>query len=302
MKNLKKILILSYYFPPSNFTGGKRTEFWVKYFHENGFYPIVITRQWNNNQISLLEKTKNNTLSIEHYETYEIHRLPYRRSLRDKMSKYNFLKILQKTITFLELLISNFSISILQYSNFYRYSLDILKKNDVQYLIASGRPFHLFHIGFKIKNQFPDIYWIPDYRDEWTTHEKYPKNNFLQKTLHALERNSEKKWTSNATKYISVSSYLCTNIEDLVKKPFIIIPNGFNSEKTIPSFNSPSFDGKHITLSYFGTIYPYQPIKELINTLKKLIIRYSNKYHLSIQFFGIDTIPEEEIKIKGHYE
>lgn len=298
--DLKKILILAYFFPPSNFVGGKRIELWVKYFHKNGYYPIIVTRQWNNNQTSLVEKITNNTLIIERHDTHEIHRLPYRRSFRDKMTKYKFLKLLQKTLTFLELVLSNFSISVLQYSNFYHHSLELLKKNDIKFLIASGRPFHLFHIGFNLKNHYPNIHWIPDYRDEWTSHEKYPKNNFLQKTLHSLECRSEKKWTSNATKYISVSSYLCNNIGGLVKKPSIVIPNGFHTEKSIPSSIYPNLLDEYITMSYFGTIYPYQPIGKLINTLKKLIDIHSTKYHFNIQFFGIDTIPQEEKKIKGY--
>jgi hypothetical protein len=44
---MKKVLILSYYFPPSGFVGGERTYSWYKYLNEIAYYPIVITRQWD---------------------------------------------------------------------------------------------------------------------------------------------------------------------------------------------------------------------------------------------------------------
>jgi len=43
---MKKILVISYFYPPCNLTASQRTESWAKYLHNSGFYPIIITRKW----------------------------------------------------------------------------------------------------------------------------------------------------------------------------------------------------------------------------------------------------------------
>lgn len=45
---MKKVLILAYDFPPYVSVGGLRPYSWYKYLHQSDVYPIVITRQWNN--------------------------------------------------------------------------------------------------------------------------------------------------------------------------------------------------------------------------------------------------------------
>ena len=65
---MKKVLIISYFYPPANFVGGQRTAAWAKYLHEYGYYPIIITRHWNEGQTDLVDKVKNNKLEIEKIE------------------------------------------------------------------------------------------------------------------------------------------------------------------------------------------------------------------------------------------
>jgi len=52
---VKKVLILSYFYPPANFVGAARTEAWVKYLPENNLFPIIITRQWKHNQTDIVD-------------------------------------------------------------------------------------------------------------------------------------------------------------------------------------------------------------------------------------------------------
>ena len=45
---MKKVLILAYDFPPYVSVGGLRPYSWYKYFKEFGLYPVIVTRQWDN--------------------------------------------------------------------------------------------------------------------------------------------------------------------------------------------------------------------------------------------------------------
>lgn len=295
---MKKVLIISYFYPPANFVGGERTASWAKYLHESGYYPIIITRQWNDEQTDITNKVKNNKLEIEYNATHEVHRLPFKLSLRDRCTKYKSLKPLQKTLTLMELVFSNFFIGALPYSNFYSYSKNLLaKQNDITILLASGRPFQLFFIGHILKKRFPHIHWIPDYRDEWTTHEKFPKSTLLNKFFHYLESKSEKSWTKNSSAFVTVSEHLSDNISKLIQKKAIISSNGFNGQQILPEKAKTNQKNETIVLSYFGTVYPYQPMKRLIECIIKLIEKHKNHYQILVQFCGVETIPEERNKM-----
>ena len=53
----KKILILCNDFPPVNSIGADRPYSWYKYFHEFNLYPIVITKNWQNEYMNIYTYT-----------------------------------------------------------------------------------------------------------------------------------------------------------------------------------------------------------------------------------------------------
>ena len=62
---MKKVVILSYFFPPANFVGAERTAFWAKYLKEFDIYPIIITRCWNDNETDVFSQLKSNNYKRE---------------------------------------------------------------------------------------------------------------------------------------------------------------------------------------------------------------------------------------------
>lgn len=252
--------------------GAQRTDAWAKYLHESGYYPIIITRQWNDEQTDIVNKVVQNELSVEKKETHEVHRLPYRRSLRDKCSDIFWLKPLQKLLTLKELVLSNYFLSALPYDNFYRYAKKLLHEDDsISILIASGRPFHSFHIGHVLKKEFPSIHWIPDYRDEWTTRSTNNIQPFVNKKILALESRKEKKWTSNASFFISVSEHWIENISKLIGKPGKLVLNGYNTyDKLKTSEVNVDTKSSELKVLYVGSIYDYQDFSMVLEAAKRL--------------------------------
>lgn len=280
---MTKFIIISYFFPPSNFVGGERTEAWAKHLHKSGVYPIIITRNWNENQKSITEKVSDNAYRIEKNEHYEIRRLPYKRTLRDKCSDYRVLKPIQKALTLWELITSNFSIKALPYSNFYTEAKKVLEEeSDIVGVIASGRPFQSFAIGHKLKKEFPSIFWMPDYRDEWTTHNFLNEARGGAKYINKLERKSELKWTANADHFITVSQPWKESIYKIIKKEGTAILNGYTNFIDIPDRNS---NPNQFTITYAGTLYHKQNIEPMINACKKLI---DQKQNIFLRFIGIE--------------
>ena len=230
---MKKILILSYYYPPANFVGAERIASFARHLHKFGVYPIIVTRNWNENQTNTYEEIKDNSFKHRIFETHEEFYLPYNRSWRDKLfGKTCFFCIsLRRILTFLELVASSVWIPALPYANLYTQARKLLKEQkDIQALIISGSPFESFHFGYELKKEFPHIHWIPDYRDELTTFQGYKGADFISKCKFILDQFNEKKWTSNSTTFISVSNNWVKNIGKFIHKEGFQIMNGFESD------------------------------------------------------------------------
>ena len=293
---MKKILIIAYFFPPSNFVGGARIKGWVHNLYKFGYYPIVITRQWNYHQNELTDKVQHNQYSIDKYDKYEVHRMPYRRTFRDLFAKYPKFWILQKSLTFLEIILSSIFIKSLPFSNFYKKSKEIIIKNsDIKYCICSGRPFQSFFIGYKLQKKYK-IKFIPDYRDEWNSHKNLNSKGLLNKILNKIHLKCELKWTKNCAFFISVSKSCVYSISKLIDIKGYTILNGFDDKSELININSEKKTDKEFVITYAGTLYEYQKIEILISSIQKLDSGLRNK--IKVYFIGVNMIPKEYSRIK----
>ena len=290
---MKKIIIISYFFPPCNFVGAERTSAWTKHLHKKGYHPIVITRQWNDGQTDLVDKLQINEAEHIKYDTHEEYRLPYKRTFRDWCAERRFLKPLQKILTLLEIISSTYFVRALPYSNIYQKARNILQNDpSINIVIASGRPFRSFHIGYQLKKEY-NVKWIPDYRDEWTTHQNPTNKNLLWKLINKLEKRSEKKWTSNANGFITVSDNWKNSIATYIGKKGHVIMNGY--DKMHPSINHKSDTGA-FKIVYAGTLYPSQKIEIFIEAFKNISLDTDKK--MIVSFIGANIIPSEKIRLE----
>ncbi|MCE2962630.1 MAG: N-acetyl sugar amidotransferase [Chitinophagales bacterium] len=287
---MKKILILSYYYPPANFVGAERIGSFAKHLHKFGIYPIIVTRNWNENQTNTYEEIKDNSFKHRIFDTHEEYYLPYNRSWRDKLfGKTCFFCIsLRRILTFLELVVSTIWIPALPYANLYSQARKLLKEQkDIQALIISGSPFESFHFGYELKKEFPHIHWIPSYRDEWTAFRRYPRKSFFEDIIFKLNAHLEKKFTSNASSFISVSDYWVKRIEDYIHKKGITVMNGFEP-KAIENVNSKiNPNPNKLVLSYSGSVYPNQDFYPIARVLSKLQTYYGEKVSIITNFYGV---------------
>jgi glycosyltransferase involved in cell wall biosynthesis len=289
---VKKLIIISYFYPPAAFVGGERTQYWAENLHKHGYYPVVITRQWNKGQKDLVNRINHNQHSVEKYETYEVHRLPYNRSLRDKCAPFKWLKPIQKLLTLCELVFSNYFLSVLPYSNFFSYAKGLIEKDkNIQLVLISGRPFRSFFFGYRLKKVFPHIHWVADYRDEWTTsRNKTP--GFINGFIRSLERNSEKRWLSNASLFINVSEKWKPRIENLTETKGKEVKNGYI--ENIKPLGKGTFikPADSFQIAYVGTLYQNQEIESFLKVLNQI------KKEITLYFIGSELIPSEKYRLQ----
>jgi glycosyltransferase involved in cell wall biosynthesis len=294
---LKKILIISYFYPPANFVGAERVASWVKYLPEQGIYPIVVTRIWEKDQKDLIKIENKADKLVEKLNSAEIHRVSEKPGYRDILLKRNKASILRKMLSFIQLLCDNFVFTKSSYYPFFKESKTILEQNpDIQHIVISGTPFHSFAIGYKLKKIFPSINWYPDYRDQWTTHPYANSSGLLSSLLYHIEKKNERKWTSNCKNFITVSGNWKDNITAFIQKDGYVVKNGFDFEiEKIHSKVIPQKTGR-LVISYIGTLYPYQNIEDFIEVIQELIL--SKDLDLQLNFVGCEVLPKQKERIE----
>ena len=305
----KKVLIISYFFPPCNLTASQRTYNWGKYFKEFGYDPIIITRKWDypiNTPSDIGKSSRSMDIEVLVNEKYKVYYMPYKSSLKDRIFEKNIerYKFTRKTLSFIELFFQNNSIKVLPYSNIYAKASQIIKKEKITNIIVSGSPFTCFHMGYKLKKKYPHIKWIADYRDDWTTTELVNRNIGLDAVLFKMEQKSEKKWLSNAAFFTTVSDYYVKKIAKFTGLKGFELINGFGDE--LKDLSTIKLDKSRFEITYNGSLYSTQKIEAFLSVSKILVDKFKAQIHIHINFpglgFDLAQVKRVEFALKGYEE
>ena len=247
-----KVLIVTYYWPPSGGSGVQRWLKFVKYLQDFGIEPVVYTV--DNPKYPITD----DSLAKEIPNNIEILRQPIWEP-NNILSVFNK-KDAQQSSGFLNPNPSFFG-KILQYirANYFipdarkywvkpsvTYLKKYLKENEIDVIITSGPPHSLHLIGLELQREL-DIKWISDFRDPWTEIdylEQLPLTKKSIKKHQKLEENVLR--TSDAVLVIGKTmkekfSKSSNNIH--------VITNGYDSENVEIETNlDPSFTITHIGL------------------------------------------------------
>jgi glycosyltransferase involved in cell wall biosynthesis len=291
-KDMIKVVILAYDFPPYVSVGGLRPYSWYKYLKNHNIYPVVITRQWNNMHGGILDyvsPSESYKTQVEITEFGTIVKASYRPNLSNKLllkygeSRY---KIIRKIITaFFEF--GQYLFLIGPKSSLYFAAKNYLNANNADILVATGVPFVLFKYAHKLsKNN--NIPWIADYRDPWSFN-KNRNGNYMFQMWNAF---FEKKYIKSAHSIVTVSSFLQKNIVQFVSdKSFCVIPNGYDPE-AIESANEIQQRNDLLSIIFVGTIYKWHPVESFLSVCNDFITK-NIEARFQLGFYGIN----DEIRI-----
>lgn len=234
----KKVLIITYYWPP---TGGAGVQRWLKfskYFRKFGWEPVIYTP--SNPDFPINDETllKDVLSGIEILKTpisepYDFYRKIMGKKKTETVNQ-GFLsegkenKLLQKMMIWVR---GNFFIPdarIFWINPSVKYLTSYLQNNKVDAIISTGPPhsMHLIALGLKQKLNIP---WIADFRDPWTQIDFY---NQLQLTKFADNKHKklEKSVLQTANKVVTVSSNWANDLNSLCNRTINVITNGFDAE------------------------------------------------------------------------
>jgi glycosyltransferase involved in cell wall biosynthesis len=171
-ENVRKVLVVSYYFPPMGLSGVQRTLKFVKYLPEYDWSPIVLTTGATNYfafDESLLSDTNSDLISIHRTE-----KDPF------KFSKGNESKTLVYPSRLKQRLFRMLSQSIFIPDSRIRWKKHavqlgskIIEENpDINLIFATAPPFTDFLVAQELAAKY-DIPFVVDYRDLWADNPQY---------------------------------------------------------------------------------------------------------------------------------
>jgi len=277
----KKVLIITYYWPPA---GGPGVQRWLKlsnYLLENNVKPIIYAPsnpKYPSIDESLL-KDVNSEIEVIKQPIFE----PFG-NLFSKIRKKGIPKQKDQSIFDKFLIYVRGNLFIPDSRIFWvNSSVDFLSKyileNNIESIITTGPPHSLHLIGLKLKSIL-NISWYADFRDPWTkiNYHKELKLSLRSKKKH-LEL--ESKVLNSCDRIIVTSNKLLKEYNKIAKTPISLITNGFDYQKLQLELD------EEFSITHIGRLLPERNPKILWNALKELCIINKNfKNNLKINFIG----------------
>ena len=295
----KKVLIISYYWPPSGGPGVQRWLKFVKYLPEFNIEPILFIPK--NANYPLLDKSLsddvNKDLKVIQFPITEISgflpKFKFLNSVRSgNISKPHNQSLLQKIIFFIRGNLFIPDMKIFWKSSSVNFLSDYLPKNNIDTIITTGPPHSVHLIGLELKRKL-NINWISDFRDPWV------KLNYLNR-FHLLPFSRKSHISLRNKVLINSNAVIVTSerLKDLfsnITSNIYKITNGFDY-----IIKENNLDNK-FSISHIGSLYPERNPKFLWDSLEELF-EGSFKKDLQINFIGntSEKIKKELSRRKFH--
>lgn len=261
---MKRVLIITYYWPPSGGSGVQRWLKMSKYLPENGWQPVIYTAD------DAEYPVEDQSLMSDVAPEAEVIRRPivepytfYKKFLGIKKGekvKAGFINEGIKKTGWKE------SLSVWLRGNLFipdarcwwikpsvRYLKKYLKEHPVDVIISTGPP-HSMHLIASTLHKKLNIPWVADFRDPWTDIDYY-KDLKLTRRSDRKHHRLEKQVLSEATRVVTVGWDCAKGLESHGAKDVMVITNGYDetSVKTFPE-TSPKQANKVFTMSHIGII------------------------------------------------
>jgi len=291
---VKKVLIITYYWPPAGGPGVQRWLKFVKYLPDFKIEPIVYCPDNPNYPIidSSLESDVSSDLTVlktpirEPYKWAQL----FSKSKTSNLSKglisdHKKQSILEKLLLFIR---GNFFIPDAR-TSWVRPSVsflsDYITTHQIDTIITTGPPHSLHLIGLQLKQKHA-LKWVADFRDPWTQigyHKKLKLSSFAQKKHKKLEASV----LQTADELLVTSHKTKTLFLELTNTPISVLTNGFDFE-----INDKIILDSKFTLSHIGSLLEGRNPSILWTVLSDLI-KESEDFAAAFQLNLIGSVSKE---------
>lgn len=269
---MKKILIISYTYPPNPGVGGIRIKNFAKYFERYGYETFILTAKLPN----ILNDDTNRVIQTEEEFGESKNNDNNRQKIIDRILEIKIIESITRYLKYYYFFPD-------RYKWWFRYAYpkaeEIFKEKKIDIVITSAIPVVAHFVGAKLKEKY-DFFWVAEYRDLWTYNHYYPTDfiyTFFSKSL-------ERKILKNADHLVTVSQPLAENLKKVhPNKPITVITNGFDPKEKVFCDLTNKF-----TITYTGILYEGRRdpslLFEVVNFL--IINKRVDKNKIEIRFYG----------------
>ena len=276
---MKKVLVVTYYWPPSGGPGVQRVLKFCKYLPKYGWKPVILTvkdGEYPAMDDTLLHESKDIETHLSHaFSFYSIFNwftgeksVPSHQLSKSKDD--SFFKKISRWIRY-NLVVPDGRIG--WYSGAVKKGRKLLNNEKFDLIFSSGPPHSVHLIGLKLAKK-SGTKWVADFRDPWTDMFYYSENKRLR-AAELLDRYLEKQVVDNADALITVSR----SISEYYDRDVTVIPNGYDESDFELIENS---GGNNNLISYVGTMYKSQNTEEFFDSVNELNKLSSYKYKINL--------------------
>ena len=248
---MKRVLVISYYWPP---TGGSGVQRWVKfakYLPAEGWQPVIYTPE-NPEQLAVDTSLESEVpqeaeiVKTHIIEPYELYRKFLKKSGHGQEAvEVNPVNAQNKS--FLQ------KVAMWVRGNFFRpdprclwigpsvrFLKNYLKEHPVDLIVSTGPPQSMHMIGRRLALE-TGLPWVADFRDPWTKI-FYFKHLSMTRATEKWHKKMEKKVLDDASVVVAVSPLVQQEFQSMTQTPVELITNGFD-ECDFPSGRYAEADG-----------------------------------------------------------
>jgi hypothetical protein len=285
--NQKKLLIITYYWPPAGGPGVQRWLKFVKYLPDFNVQPIVYIPENPTYPIvdeGLMSEVSDKAIILKN-KIFEPYQLAGFLSKKETKKISSGIIPAAKKQSFVEkmMLWVRGNLFIPDARKFWvnpsvTYLKKYIQENNIDTIVTSGPPHSLHLIGLKLKQEL-GVKWFADFRDPWTTigyHKALKLSSYADKKHKALEH----QVLNTADTIIVTSKTTKTEFQAITNKPIEVITNGYDVEN-VPK---QTLDEK-FTLAHIGSFLSDRNPKILWESLQELISEneaFKNDFQLKL--------------------
>ena len=279
----RKVLIVSYYFPPSGGAGVQRALKLVKYLPEFGWEPVVLTvnedADFPARDPSLLAEIPEG-VSVHRtriFEPYNLYRRWTGKGKSDAIDIVTNAEVKGGTPSEKVARWVRATLFIPDARRFWKRPAiaeaeKILRDKPVDLILSSAPPYTCHLIGMALHGRH-GIPWVADFRDSWVGWLSTPARWWLP---HRIDRSLERRVLSSADGLVSVSNGVMNDLTS--RNPGVpadrwrIIPNGFDGT----DFEGIKADPDHgrFVLVYAGSLYGKRNPAAFLEALESLLSKH----------------------------
>jgi glycosyltransferase involved in cell wall biosynthesis len=287
----KRVLIITYYWPPSGGAGVQRWLKFAKYLPSYGIEPVILTVDPEYASYPQMDISLGNEIpeGLKVFKTKSFEPLNMISGLLGKkhvpfggFSNVDKSSLLQKVLRFIR---GNFFIPDARVGwnrHAYKKAIELISDYQIETIITTSPPHSTQLIGLKLKQKL-GIRWIADLRDPWT--DIYFYNDFLHTWFaKKADLKLEKKVLNNADQIITVGHWirqqLLLKLNQQNPQKIAVITNGFDEDDfkqiTLPK-------NKRFTITYSGTLSDHYNISSFIKACSNL---KAKQHDFKLRFVG----------------